>query len=177
MATQPIPADEQRQPHVMLLGDLMVWCYENLAGIRSDKQQVAFKHIVLRPDFEIQELSKVDASHITPYGKVVAKQKTPTHLEWDVEIPANTTAEFCTYPMVRWNKSVRVLTIITCKFPLKQRLSILSDEFCTSKHHSRMSRSNHRGDSSRRFSSFFGGTKERVIPIAASGYAARSPGK
>ncbi|MEZ5005858.1 MAG: hypothetical protein R2738_07355 [Bacteroides graminisolvens] len=44
--------------HVMLLGDLMVWCYENLAGIRSDKQQVAFKHIVLRPDFEIQSLAR-----------------------------------------------------------------------------------------------------------------------
>ncbi|RZM19354.1 MAG: alpha-rhamnosidase, partial [Pedobacter sp.] len=31
------------QNHVMLLGDLLVWYYENLAGIRTDKSAVGFK--------------------------------------------------------------------------------------------------------------------------------------
>nr|WP_320058333.1 family 78 glycoside hydrolase catalytic domain [uncultured Bacteroides sp.] len=80
--------------HVMLLGDLIPWCYENLAGIRSSREEVGFKHIVLSPDFGVQELSKVDASYMTPYGKVVSKwTKTPMQLEWDVTIPANSTAE------------------------------------------------------------------------------------
>ncbi len=80
--------------HVMLLGDLISWYYEHLGGIRSSREQVAFKHIILKPDFDIEELSKVNTSYITPYGKVVSSwSKTPMHLEWDVTIPANTTAE------------------------------------------------------------------------------------
>lgn len=80
--------------HVMLLGDLLPWCYENLAGIRSDRTKVGFKHIVLRPDFSIQELSRIDASYTTAYGKVISSwSKTPTHLNWSVTIPANTTGE------------------------------------------------------------------------------------
>ncbi|MCD8262716.1 MAG: family 78 glycoside hydrolase catalytic domain, partial [Bacteroides sp.] len=80
--------------HVMLLGDLLTWCYENLAGIRSSREAVAFKHIVMKPDFEVQELSKVDASYMSPYGLIVSRwNKTPMHLDWEVEIPANTTAE------------------------------------------------------------------------------------
>lgn len=80
--------------HVMLLGDLLPWCYENLAGIRSSREQVAFKHIILNPAFEVQELSNVDASYITPYGKVASQwKKNLSQLEWTVTIPANTTAE------------------------------------------------------------------------------------
>ena len=80
--------------HVMLLGDLLPWCFENLAGIRPHRQRVGFKHLVLRPNFEIQELSRIDASYETPYGKVVSQwSKTPMHLNWIIEIPANTTAE------------------------------------------------------------------------------------
>ncbi len=80
--------------HVMILGDLLAWSYENLAGIKSDKEKVAFKHIVMKPDFAIQELSKIDASYVSAYGKIVSRwTKTPMHVEWDIEIPANTTAE------------------------------------------------------------------------------------
>lgn len=77
--------------HVMLLGDLLTWYYQYLAGIRSDD---AYKHIVLKPSFDIQDLDNVDASYETPYGKVVSKwSKTLEQVEWDVEIPANTTAD------------------------------------------------------------------------------------
>ena len=61
--------------HVMLLGDLLAWYYENLAGIRSDRKEIAFKHIVMKPNFEIQDLSEVDASYMSAYGPVVSRWK------------------------------------------------------------------------------------------------------
>lgn len=80
--------------HVMLLGDLLPWAYENLAGIKTSSEKVAFRHIILKPDFDIPDLEKIDASYMTPYGKVVSKwKKTLMHLDWEVTIPANTTAE------------------------------------------------------------------------------------
>ncbi len=80
--------------HVMLLGDLLAWYYENLAGIRSDRKNIAFKHIVMKPNFEIQDLSEVDASYMSPYGLIVSRwKKNLQNLDWEVTIPANTTAE------------------------------------------------------------------------------------
>ena len=80
--------------HVMLLGDLISWCYETLGGIRSSRQHTGFKHILMKPDFSIQGISHADASYRTPYGKVVSRwKKTLTHLEWEVTVPVNTTAE------------------------------------------------------------------------------------
>jgi alpha-L-rhamnosidase len=35
--------------HVMLVGDLVIWLYETLAGIAPDPAQPGFKHIVMRP--------------------------------------------------------------------------------------------------------------------------------
>lgn len=80
--------------HVMLLGDMLIWAYENMAGIKSDYNKVAFKHIVLKPDFSIPNLEFVNALYETPYGKVVSNwRKTLMKLHWEVTIPVNTTAE------------------------------------------------------------------------------------
>lgn len=80
--------------HVMLLGDLLPWCFNNLAGIRADRWKPGYKHIVFQPNFEVQDLSKVDASYMSVYGKIISRwTKTPMHLEWDIELPANTTGE------------------------------------------------------------------------------------
>ena len=80
--------------HVMLLGDLIPWTFENLAGIKSDREKLAFKHIVMKPNFDIPNLETIDASYETPYGLVVSKwRKDLMQLQWDIEIPANTTAE------------------------------------------------------------------------------------
>ncbi len=77
--------------HVMLLGDLLTWCYQYLGGIRSCD---AYKHIVLKPAFEIQDCEWADVSFDSPYGTVRSHwKKTLQHLEWDVTIPCNTTAE------------------------------------------------------------------------------------
>lgn len=79
--------------HVMLLGDLLKWCYENIGGIAPDRKEVAFKHIIMKPDFNIQNIYNANVSYITPYGKVTSKwKKTLQKLNWEVTIPANTTA-------------------------------------------------------------------------------------
>ena len=84
--------------HVMLLGDLLPWCFQHLGGIQSvgDGFSVAYKHLVLRPDFSIQNCSYVNASYETPYGLVESRwNKTLQQLHWEVTIPCNTTADVC----------------------------------------------------------------------------------
>ena len=79
--------------HVMLLGDLLTWCYQYLGGIRSTD---AYKHIVLKPAFDIQDCEWANVSYDSPYGTIKSHwRKTLQHLEWDVTIPCNTTAEVC----------------------------------------------------------------------------------
>jgi alpha-L-rhamnosidase len=80
------------QNHVMLLGDLLIWLYENVAGIRSDKQEVAFKKIIMKPEM-IDELSFVNASYETLFGQVKSEwKKNSRTFEWNVTIPPNTKA-------------------------------------------------------------------------------------
>ena len=76
--------------HVMLLGDLLTWCYQYLGGIRS----LPPEHFVLRPAFEIQDCEWVNCAYDTPYGRVVSNwKKTLQHVDWHVEVPCNTTAQ------------------------------------------------------------------------------------
>lgn len=80
--------------HVMLLGDLLTWCYQYLGGIRNADDSNAYEHIMLKPSFGIEDANDVDVSYISPYGKISSKwHKTLQHLEWDVVIPANTMAD------------------------------------------------------------------------------------
>ena len=78
--------------HVMLVGDLGIWLYENLAGIKSDPEQAGFKHIVMRPE-PVGDLQFVKASHRSPYGLIASDwQKKDGVFRWNVTVPANTTA-------------------------------------------------------------------------------------
>jgi alpha-L-rhamnosidase len=78
--------------HVMQIGDLAVWMYEYLAGIRSDPDQPGFRHILIRP-FPAGDLTFVKASHQTPYGAIVSSWKREgAAFTLDVTIPPNTTA-------------------------------------------------------------------------------------
>ncbi len=80
--------------HVMLLGDLLPWYYEYLGGIRPDEKCSGFKHIILRPDFNIQDITGVKASHPSPYGIIRSEwYRKDGKIIWEIEIPANTTAE------------------------------------------------------------------------------------
>ena len=78
--------------HVMLIGDLATWMYENLAGIKPDPEQPGFKHLIMRP-LPIHHLKSVKASHLSPYGWIRSEwHQEENEFEWHVEIPANTTA-------------------------------------------------------------------------------------
>jgi alpha-L-rhamnosidase len=78
--------------HVMLLGDVIVWMYENLAGIRNNPDTLGYKSILMAPSFP-EGLDYVDASHMTPYGEVTSKwHRNGDKLEWTVDVPVNTYA-------------------------------------------------------------------------------------
>lgn len=80
--------------HVMQLGDLVSWIYEDVAGINSDKTRTGFKHIILKPCFNVDEVNDINASYKSIYGTIVSRwSKKNGKLSWHVEIPANTTAE------------------------------------------------------------------------------------
>lgn len=86
------------QNHVMLLGDLIIWYYENLAGIKSSRENPGFKKIIMNPSF-YEELDFVNASYNSVYGKIVSHwTRSEGNIEWHISIPPNTNAQL-TFPM------------------------------------------------------------------------------
>ena len=78
--------------HVMLVGDLVIWLYEHLAGIASDPASPGFKQIVMTPT-PVGDLATVRATHMSPYGEICsAWTRTTGVFTWDVTVPVNTTA-------------------------------------------------------------------------------------
>lgn len=80
------------QNHVMLLGDLLIWCYEDLAGIRSSQGHPAYEQLDMNPALA-PGLDYVNASFHSMYGLIRSNwKKAPGHFHWEISIPANTTA-------------------------------------------------------------------------------------
>ena len=78
--------------HVMLVGDLVIWLNEYLAGISADPAQPGFKHIVMKPH-PVGDLKSAKATYRSPYGLIASDwRKDGGKFEWDIEIPANSTA-------------------------------------------------------------------------------------
>jgi alpha-L-rhamnosidase len=78
--------------HVMQIGDLAVWMYEYLAGIRTDPEKPGFQHSIIHP-YPAGDLSFVKATHKTMYGPLASSWKREKgEFTLDVTIPANTTA-------------------------------------------------------------------------------------
>ncbi|NLS95718.1 MAG: family 78 glycoside hydrolase catalytic domain [Planctomycetaceae bacterium] len=78
--------------HVMLVGDLVIWLYECVAGIQSDPEEPGFKHILMRPH-PVGDLRWVKAWHESPYGKIESAWKVEgSAFTWDVTIPPGTSA-------------------------------------------------------------------------------------
>jgi alpha-L-rhamnosidase len=76
--------------HVMLIGDLVVWFYECLAGIAPASP--GFKTIKLEPH-PVGGLKFVKATHNSPYGRISSEwHRDGNKFDWQIEIPANTTA-------------------------------------------------------------------------------------
>jgi len=76
--------------HVMLLGDLIAYFYENLGGIKA--KEPAFKTITMKPS-ATNGLDYVNASYETPYGLVKSNWKTQAgKFEWNITVPSNSKA-------------------------------------------------------------------------------------
>lgn len=76
--------------HVMLVGDLVIWFYEHLAGIAPAAP--GFKRIIMQPQ-PVGDLKFVTATHNSPYGKISsAWRRDGKKFDWQIEIPPNTTA-------------------------------------------------------------------------------------
>ena len=78
--------------HVMLLGDLIVWFYEYLAGIQNAPGSVAFEKIVMRP-YPVDGLDYVKTSYQSLHGLIKSHwQKNGSSFQWEITIPGNTIA-------------------------------------------------------------------------------------
>ena len=79
--------------HVMLLGDLILWEYEYLGGIRA--MEPGYSKIQLKP-YPIEGLDFVNCAYNSVSGRIESSWKrNGNHFELDFTIPANTTAEVC----------------------------------------------------------------------------------
>ena len=79
--------------HVMLLGDLILWEYEYLGGIRA--LEPGYSKIQLKP-YPIEGLDFVNCAYNSVSGRIESNWKREgNRFEWDIVIPANTTAEVC----------------------------------------------------------------------------------
>lgn len=80
------------QNHVMLLGDLLAWYYEDLAGIRPGATKNGFQELYMKPA-RIDGLNYVNASYRSTQGLIESSWKyTPQQFIWDIKVPANTKA-------------------------------------------------------------------------------------
>ncbi|HEY4287585.1 MAG TPA: family 78 glycoside hydrolase catalytic domain [Puia sp.] len=79
------------QNHIMLLGDLLTWMFQDLAGIAPAAP--GFKRIRMKPVFPAG-LNFAEASYGTPYGRVSSSwRKKDGGIIWDVVVPANVRAQ------------------------------------------------------------------------------------
>jgi alpha-L-rhamnosidase len=100
-----------------MLGHLMQWFYDGLAGIRQRDTSIAYKHIEIKPE-PVIGVDKGKASFESPYGTIYS--------EWDhqyswrvfsITIPANTTATI-------YLPSPEGTTILESNMPLKSHRDI-----------------------------------------------------
>jgi alpha-L-rhamnosidase len=78
--------------HVMLVGDLVVWFYEDLAGIKCDPAAPGFKHIIMRP-MPVDDLTYVKATHRSPYGLISSEwHRDGSKFDWHIQVPVNSSA-------------------------------------------------------------------------------------
>jgi alpha-L-rhamnosidase len=78
--------------HVMQIGDLTIWMYEYLGGIRPDPAKPGFKHIIVRPTVPAG-LDSVSVVRRTLYGEVRSSwRRTGSSVTLRITVPPNTGA-------------------------------------------------------------------------------------
>ena len=146
--------------HVMLLGDLLSWLYEDVSGIQAATP--GYKKILLQPDFSVDELNDIAATYHSIYGPITSRwHKSHGRLYWHVEIPANTTATLC-LPAGEKKEIGSGSYDFECDIPQRGE-QVVADEFLYQQAsfpecHSASIVETRRGDL---VATYFGGTKER----------------
>ncbi|WP_419211111.1 family 78 glycoside hydrolase catalytic domain [Maribacter sp. X9] len=75
-----------------MFGGGLVWMYRNLAGMKSDPDLPAFKHIIFKPQ-PIDELTNVAYKNNTPYGQAgIHWKKDNGDLDISITVPVGSTA-------------------------------------------------------------------------------------
>ncbi len=78
--------------HLMLVGDLIIWLYEDLAGIKSDPENPGFRNIIMKPN-PVGDLKYVKASYQSVSGFIRSEwNKTKDTFEWTITIPPDSHA-------------------------------------------------------------------------------------
>jgi alpha-L-rhamnosidase len=78
--------------HVMLLGDLIVWYYEYLAGIQNAAGSTGFQKITMKP-YPVDGLDFVKASYQSVRGEIKsAWHRHDANFHWDITVPCNAVA-------------------------------------------------------------------------------------
>ena len=78
--------------HAHLIGDLLRWYFEDLAGIAPDPSSVAFRKVLMRPCFP-DGLGGVTGAFNSPYGTIVSSwARVDDTFMWDIALPVGSTA-------------------------------------------------------------------------------------
>jgi len=76
----------------MLLGDLITWMYENLAGIKTNDSIVAFGKIMMHPAL-VENVNHVIGAFYSIHGQIYSEwKKEQNRFTWKIIIPPNTRA-------------------------------------------------------------------------------------
>jgi len=90
--TESWAALEEVSNNHLMLGHIMEWFYTGLGGIKQDKQSIAFKNIIIRPE-TVGDISEAKVSYLSSYGVIKSEwTKKDGLFTLKVEVPVNTTA-------------------------------------------------------------------------------------
>jgi len=92
----------------LMLGHLMEWFYESLAGIKQADNSVGYKNIIIQPQV-VGNITSAQASYHSAHGIIQsAWQITGKQFQLTVNIPANTTAQIILPSNNKINKPVTI---------------------------------------------------------------------
>lgn len=92
----------------LMLGHLMEWFYESLAGIKQAPNSVGYKNIIIQPQV-VGNVTAAQASYHSAYGVIEsAWKKEGRQFVLNVTIPANTTAQIILPSNTKINKPVNI---------------------------------------------------------------------
>ena len=90
--TESWAALEEVSNNHLMLGHIMEWFYNGLAGINQAQNSVGYKEIIIRPEI-VGDIKYVKATQESVYGLIASEwKKTDTDFQMKLSVPANTTA-------------------------------------------------------------------------------------